>query len=81
MASDAVVTFPTESVHIDFDQLFENIVSEFPGGVIDLRLRSRRQDYKRGGMRKEDYTFAGVQTVVSGIPVRTSFAKIVHTSS
>src|ERR1700691_3565966 len=32
---------------IDFDQLFKNIVSELPGGVIDLPLRSRREEYKK----------------------------------
>jgi hypothetical protein len=31
---------------IDFDQLFENIVSEFPGGVIDLPLRPWREKYE-----------------------------------
>ena len=32
---------------IDFDQLFKSIVCEFPGGVIDLSLRSRREKYKQ----------------------------------
>jgi hypothetical protein len=47
MASDAVVTFPYRVRGIDFDQLFKNIVSEFPCGAIDLPLRSPREKHKK----------------------------------
>jgi hypothetical protein len=44
MASDAVVTFFSESWCLD--QLVKNIVSAFRGGVSDLPLGRRRENMK-----------------------------------
>src|ERR1700760_1939289 len=51
---------------LDFDQFLKDIVCQFPGRIIDLRLRSWCKRYEKKEPREENCGFASVQMAVSG---------------